>query len=247
MGIELSKKATQRLPLHLNVLGFLFIRKSESEFLGSFAYSLTKSEEIAGWIRENTGIKTEKAKQTLEKVLQKLERKGLIFSLTEKAQEIGYFLSPGKYYAVSPSGEEVMRFVPPYMDLFTTEMLIPTPLKEANLRLSLLLRRKNFLGPSQLKRICLIRKFGDRIVAFRKISAKEVIRIFHDFPYVKFKEFATYFDYVNIPLTGKVIACLANVFTQKEEMPWREVSQNMIRLTGEVKLNELAKPDQLWC
>ncbi len=219
----LDSQAIRKLPLKLNILGaFVVLRNSNSLVL--------TTGEIVTWLIENKALTTENIRvieNNSQREQRELCRLGLMFSLTqEEAKKVGVKLpkTAKRVYGITPAGEEVMRFVNPYLDFFVDEVLVPVSFYEANKRLKVLFGRRKFFGLQKMKETCIVRQIGKLTLVLKRLAKKEATKVFTEFPYIGMDDFVRYLKRVNISLTDEMIQLLKQIFGDKEKVEWTKIS-----------------------
>jgi len=225
---EISKELVKKLPFSINVLGALFVAEYPWEGKSGIT-ALVTFREILEWLVEKTSLDAILIKNRLKRTLNWLLKKGLIAALTaeEAASERIYIPKKArKAYGLSAAGEELLRFIPPYMHFgnFSDEIIVPVSFNKANQTLRLVLGRKESLSLSRMKKICIVRRFGKTTVVLRRLNPETAYKIFPELPYIGIKEFIEYLKAVDIPLTDEIMQVLEQAFGENEKVEWKEIA-----------------------
>ncbi len=224
---EVSEEFFKKLPFWINILGGLLIGKC---YLAGKprTTALVTFRELLEWLAEKTALDITLIERSLRPTLNKLSKKGLIVALTvEEARNKGIPVSNDakKVYGLSGIGEELLRFVNPYIHFFPKEeMIVPVSFNKANKTLSLFLSRKKSFSLSAIKKICIVRRFGKTTLVFKKLDLETSYKIFPELPQVGIKEFIEYLKAVDIPLTDEIMQVLEQAFGQNEKVEWKEIA-----------------------
>jgi len=212
-----------RIPLSIRIIGSLLVykRELESDFVTCseltnylLAFSIIKCHPLAAY-------------KIVDNILRRLVKKSIVARFgPEEAAEMGFKLPVrSKYlYRLALNGEEILRYIYPYTDLFPDEPLLMVPLKEASLDLKDLFERSKLISPKKLKEICEVKKFGSQRVVLKRVNPKEAERIFKNLPQIKAHELKQYLMEHKIRINREIIEVLSKVFKDSDSVEWYEIS-----------------------